>query len=503
MKEKPIEVTALPSWMRPWERFWFTPTDPTLLGAIRILTGLLVVYTLIAYSFSLQSMMGEHAWVDLKLRQQIAHDSPHILGTLDGNLKIPPTPKAPTDPDQVFYLTAYFENFITVPNYGILPCSREMVKEFAKLKPEEYELLKPHFDELIKDVEKMKPDERARRVPPIHFTGLEPPRDRKQYDYLVRYTLNWRQPPPAYAETDAEAEAIDDYIVAHNFDPRTLYARGSPIWSVWLHVTDPTAMAWIHAAFILVAILFTAGIGTRVTSVLTWFAMLTYIHRNVHVLFGVDTMMNIILLYLMIGPSGAALSVDRLIARWWAGRTGPEPPPAPSVTATIATRLLQIHVCVIYLMAGASKLQGQSWWNGTALWSVLANYEFAPMQYGLYNDMLRFLAKNQLAFDSALTMGCYFTLVFEISYVFLIWLPRTRWVFLGSALMLHGVIGIFMGLKTFSMVMLVMNLAFVRPDEVHRFLAWLGAAVRPRRPAVAAPPPPEPVAVAATANTKK
>ena len=72
MKEKPVDVTALPRWMRTWERFWFTPMDPTLLGAVRIVTGLIVVYTLIAYSFSLQEMMGEHAWVYLKLRQQIA-----------------------------------------------------------------------------------------------------------------------------------------------------------------------------------------------------------------------------------------------------------------------------------------------------------------------------------------------------------------------------------------------------------------------------------------------
>ena len=129
-------------------------------------------------------------------------------------------------------------------------------------------------------------------------------------------------------------------------------------------------------------------------------------------------------------------------------------------------RLLQIHVCIIYFIAGVSKLQGTSWWNGTALWSVLANFEFAPMQFAIYNDILRAICRNEILIQLVLTGGCYFTLAFEIGYTFLVWFRRTRWVVLAGAIMLHGTIGIFMGLKTFSLVMLVMNLAFVRPDEV-------------------------------------
>ena len=39
---------------------------------------------------------------------------------------------------------------------------------------------------------------------------------------------------------------------------------------------------------------------------------------------------------------------------------------------------------------------------------------------------------------------------------------------------LHGTIGMFMGLKTFSMAMLVMNMAFVRPEEVRWVLQTVG-----------------------------
>ena len=48
------------------------------------------------------------------------------------------------------------------------------------------------------------------------------------------------------------------------------------------------------------------------TSILTWIAAVWYIHRSQQILFGMDTMMNILIFYLMIGNCGATLSVDRL-----------------------------------------------------------------------------------------------------------------------------------------------------------------------------------------------
>jgi hypothetical protein len=138
-------------------------------------------------------------------------------------------------------------------------------------------------------------------------------------------------------------------------------------------------------------------------------------------------------------------------------------------------RLLQVHVCIVYLAAGLSKLLGPAWWNGTAVWSVIANYEFAPMQWPAYNDFLRLLGQNQLVFATILTSACYFTLFFEIGYPFLIWRPATRWLILGMAIVLHALIGLFMGLKTFSLMMLVMNMAFLKPEEA-RWLVRKGAA---------------------------
>src|SRR5439155_26318436 len=89
-------------------------------------------------------------------------------------------------------------------------------------------------------------------------------------------------------------------------------------------------------------------------------------------------------LYLSIGPSGAAFSLDRLLARYrLAQQTRPDDLPvvrgqasSPSVSANIAVRLIQMHMCLIYFFAGTSKLLGAAWWDGTAIWMALANHEY-------------------------------------------------------------------------------------------------------------------------------
>ena len=46
--------------VRGWDRFWFTPADPTTLAFIRVCCGLLVFYVHLTYSWDLFSYVG--AW---------------------------------------------------------------------------------------------------------------------------------------------------------------------------------------------------------------------------------------------------------------------------------------------------------------------------------------------------------------------------------------------------------------------------------------------------------
>lgn len=273
------------------------------------------------------------------------------------------------------------------------------------------------------------------------------------------------------------------YVIPNNWD-QGLHeaAKGSYTWSIFFHVSDPGWIWTIHIAFLGVITLFVIGLWTRETSVLTWMICMCYLQRAPILLFGMDTMLSILMLYLMIGPCGATLSVDRLLEIWKARRRyGPNysPPVEPSVTANLALRGMQVHFCIIYMASGTSKLLGSSWWSGTALWNCYANYSFAPMTVGVYYDTLVFLCRHRWLWELVMSGGVVFTLFTELSFPFLVWLPRWRWLMVGGAVLLHTGIGVFMGLTTFSLFMLSLVASFIPPEVIRLFLKQLTSRDRP------------------------
>jgi hypothetical protein len=62
-------------------------------------------------------------------------------------------------------------------------------------------------------------------------------------------------------------------------------------------------------------------------------------------------------------------------------------------------------------------------------------------------------------------------------------------------------IGLFMGLKTFSLMMLVMNMAFLKPEEVRWFFGMFTRGGRKELSASTAPTPVPELAVAGTGTS--
>jgi hypothetical protein len=278
---------------------------------------------------------------------------------------------------------------------------------------------------------------------------------------------DWTKLPnsdPAKAETPARSEM-----------PYVQVGRGDFSWSIYYMVTDPAWIYRIHYAFLFVMFLFMIGFCSRVTGVLTWVAALCYIHRAPTTLFGMDTMMVLILTYLMFAPSGARFSVDRwLEKRRQRKEFGHELPVPPSAAATFATRLIQINFCFIYLASGLSKLQGGAWWNGTATWWTMANSYFAPTDNPVYLGTLTYLSKHRWLWEIAMSSGTFGTLFLEIGLPFLIWNKNLRWVMICGSVMLHTFIGLFMGLVTFSLFMIIMLSGFVPPEIARTMIARIG-----------------------------
>ncbi len=108
---------------------------------------------------------------------------------------------------------------------------------------------------------------------------------------------------------------------------------GQYTYSFWFWV--PVQWMWpAYAVSMLIFVLFTLGLWTRVTSVLALFTAISYAHRVPAALFGLDQINVMLTMYLSIGPSGQALSLDRWLLRRRLGENcaaaGPERECQPS-----------------------------------------------------------------------------------------------------------------------------------------------------------------------------
>ena len=247
-------------------------------------------------------------------------------------------------------------------------------------------------------------------------------------------------------------------------------------WSIFfLAGADPTWFQGLYWGGLAVLALFTLGVATRLTGILSWIVVVSFL-ANPATSFEGDSLLGILAFYLMLGYLLAGLwngqlsmaerilgSADHFVlARWLFPRTGA---PRPlSYAANLTMRMLQIHMAIILVTSGLHKLQMGDWWAGVALWYPL-HPPFQTTADSLRREMP--LASLNLFFLSLLG---YLVLAWQIAFPLFAW--RKGWwrgVLLGGAVL--GWMGAFWiyRLPLFGPFVLLGSLSFLRPEE----WAWL------------------------------
>jgi hypothetical protein len=235
-------------------------------------------------------------------------------------------------------------------------------------------------------------------------------------------------------------------------------ATGNPKLS-WSHFNytyvaqSPKLMWTIHICALGVFLLLMLGLFSRTMALLAFLLAVSYANRvTPGAFFGLDKINCMLAMYLMIGPCGARYSIDRL---WRLRRGNTEVPASPS--ANLAIRLIQVHMCIIYLFSGIAKAAGYQWAIGAATWLSFDMAEYRSLD-------MTWMASHPLLMN----FMTHVTVFWELSYCALVWPALTRpWV-LGMAILVHGGIALFLGMPTFGLVMLIGNLAFVSPKTVRK-----------------------------------
>ena len=200
-----------------------------------------------------------------------------------------------------------------------------------------------------------------------------------------------------------------------------------------LGISDAICVKGVFLIYVAALSSMLLGYRTRWAAVVAYLTHLMMKSSAGASIYGVDAFAQIALFYCMLTPIGAALSFDRA-----AGRTSGE----PTAWARLALRVIQLHLCIMYLSCGLEKGSGGDWWNGEAIWCAL-------MRGDLCSFDMSWLASVPLVAK----LACWGTLLVETGYPIFVWPRRTRTLWAVAIIGLHLGIAVFMRLYTFSAIM--------------------------------------------------
>jgi hypothetical protein len=202
---------------------------------------------------------------------------------------------------------------------------------------------------------------------------------------------------------------------------------------------EPVILTATGIVYLLSLTALLVGWRTRIAAAIAWLTHLTLMMTGSGTNYGADNFGNIFLFYMIWIPAGAELSLDR------AARRGPL---KPTPIARLALRVIQLHLCMVYLAGGLIKASGPQWWDGDAIWRSVMLPEYRQLDFGWLAD------HPWIARASG-----WMVLLVETGYPIFIWPRRTRRIWIVAAAAMHLGIALFMGLGIFAAMMIVFTVA--------------------------------------------
>lgn len=223
-----------------------------------------------------------------------------------------------------------------------------------------------------------------------------------------------------------------------------------------LSLFDSMGMVWIiHLALLSSLLGMVFGIMPGFCALVAFICEQAFLNRNVSFAYGVDLISSVFLFYLALGD----YRLDTLKKRDWKVELG-----------SVAYRLAQLQVCIIYAYAGLDKVKGPSWWKGEALWFVFFNPQYAVFDFSWVAH-----------YPFLLVLATYSSMLWEVYFPALVWVKSIRYPVLLFGVSLHVGIAVFMGLPTFGVLMMLLYLLFLQPQDAQKIAVFAKKALQPRK----------------------
>lgn len=266
--------------------------------------------------------------------------------------------------------------------------------------------------------------------------------------------------------------AADGLLGPDTVRPLLGASRAGPVEPRWVFrfsylmlCTRPWQLWAAHGIGLAIVGAWTAGIWTRLTGILSLVVALSYLHRAPMLAGPFEPALMMLLLYLSLAPCGSCLSWDA--RRWLAGDKASSldrqsaASTDSSVMATIATRLVQIHLAAIVGTMGLEKLAEYCWWEGDAVWWLLTRSESRLVDWTFI--------RGPLGMELIAAWSCAIVLI-EIFFPILIWQRLARPIILALALTTWFMMALVTGWVAFHAALAIGSIHYLEPMTLRAVL---------------------------------
>ena len=204
-----------------------------------------------------------------------------------------------------------------------------------------------------------------------------------------------------------------------------------------LHISPTVTVYLVTIIYLLSLTGLLLGFKTRMMAIAAWLMHLMLDTTGHFTAYGVETFLHIALFYCAVLPVGCRLAIDARKKQTL----------IPSYLITLSVRVIQLHLCIMYLACGIEKSMGTQWWNGEAIWMALQQDQFHKVDTG-WMAQVPIVPK----------LLCWGTLLVETFYPVAIFYRKTKKIWLVSIMSMHAFIAVFLGLQLFGALMILLNL---------------------------------------------
>ncbi|GAA4556278.1 HTTM domain-containing protein [Streptomyces collinus] len=240
-----------------------------------------------------------------------------------------------------------------------------------------------------------------------------------------------------------------DSVLPHRLFLEQIQEKGSFSLYAW-----STSEVWFEAVFhlgVLAALAVTVGVGGRAVLAAHGILLWSLYERQSAFLDGGDNLAQLVIPFLLLTNCYQNFSFSSGVADRVVGRLPGSVRALGVPLHNLGVVAIAVQMCLVYVVSGLYKVQGDVWQDGTALFYIMRvpEFELPGLSNLVYNnDLLVFL-------------GTYSTTLFLVYFPMGILVPSLRPWTAAASIAFHVSIGVFMGLTAFALTMIACDLIFL------------------------------------------